>query len=73
MKSTEYLYNIKPEQLYGLEYYEALKFKLDNCTELFRKLYMHPEDNERLFWVNKAMNHTQKLLNERDSEWLNQK
>ena len=68
MKSTEYLYNIKPEELDGLEYWAGLKLKIDSATKLFALLYTSAQDTDRLFYVNKAIIHTRKLINERDEE-----
>ena len=67
--STEYLYGIKPEELVDLKYYDALKFKLDSAHKIFRELYIEGKDPDRVFWVDKAVNHTRRLIQERDSEW----
>ncbi len=66
MRTTEYLYGIKPSELDSHTYWSGLNFKIKEGTNLFRELYKSKEDNERLFWVNKAIEHTRKLINERD-------
>lgn len=69
MKKTEYLYSIKPSQLDDLMYFKALEFKKASGERLFRELFFKHNptegDKERLFWVRKAQDHTQKLLDER--------
>ena len=68
MKKTEYLYGIKPEQLDGLEYWDALKLKKENAEILYEELYVTGIDKEREFWVYKALKHTEKLIGERDEQ-----
>ena len=66
---TEYLYGIKPEDLDKMLYYEALTYKHVNARKLYEKLYTMPTRNwynhVRLFFVEKAMKHTWKLIQER--------
>ena len=69
MKTTEYLYGIQPEELKDMLYFDALKYKYDACTRLFRKLYLTDrktdEQNLQLWHVTKAQEHTEKLLLEK--------
>ncbi len=67
MMSTEFLYDVKPEELEPLKYFDALALKLVRGKELFRKLYMKEllDDNHREFYVMKALKHTEDLLAER--------
>ncbi len=65
-----------------MEYFQALQYKLDNAKQTFRELYTMPEEkrdkksreelkeiSDRLFFVQKAIVHTENLLKERDAEW----
>ncbi len=65
-----------------MEYFQALQYKLENAKELFKELYTITntererksreelkETSDRLFFVQKAIVHTQKLLEEKDAEW----
>ncbi len=70
MRTTKYLYGIYQEELDAHTYWSGLNFKLKSGIELFRKLYKTNEDNERLFWVNKAIEHTRGLVDERNQESL---
>jgi len=69
MKKTIYLYGIFPSELEDKEYFEALKFKEISGIKLYRTLFLKhdktKEENDRMFYVNKAVQHTQKLLDER--------
>lgn len=69
MKKTKYLFNIEPEELDGLEYWDALRYKLEHALVLFKRLYETKEDTDREFWVSKAIKHTRDLLDERSNEW----
>ena len=66
---TQYLYGINPEELDPMLYYEALTFKHINARQLYEKLYIMKNktwfNNVRLFFVEKAMKHTWKLIQER--------
>jgi len=66
MKTTEYLYGIKPEELGDKMYWDALEHRITNGMKLFKELYTSGRDQERCFWVNKAIEHTRELLRERD-------
>lgn len=66
MKSTKYLFNIEPEELDDLNYWEALDYKLKHALELFGDLYTSKRDDVRLFHVNKAIEKTRELKEERD-------
>lgn len=66
MKSTKYLFNIEPEELDDLTYWDALDYKLAKGWDLFIDLYNNKHDPERLFYVNKAVEHTRELKEERD-------
>ncbi len=72
MKKTTYLYNIHAEELDGMEYFDALKYKKKAGEKLFRHLFfLHnptEEDKDRLFYVRKGIEHTTKLLEERYSD-----
>lgn len=66
--STFYLYGITPQDLIGKEYFEALEFKKEQGTNLYRRLYHTRRDNAedvQMHYVLKALKHTQKLLDER--------
>jgi len=69
MMKTEYLYSIKPETLDNMYYYEALKFKYEKAKTLYEKLYSIKNrtwyQHVRIFFVEKAIRHTQKLIQER--------
>ena len=66
MKSTEYLYGIQPDELKGMEYFDALKFKLEKAKDLYFELWKDNKNEERAFWVWNAKMHTEKLLKEID-------
>ena len=71
MKTTEYLYGIQPTELDNKFYYEALEYKLDKGSQLYRELYPNSKDketNDRIFFVLKALDHTRELLEERKGE-----
>jgi len=72
MKSTQYLYGIDPSELENKMYFEAMQYKYDACTRLYRTLWLKEkrteEDNIRLFHVQKAQEFTKELLDERVSE-----
>jgi len=69
VKTTEYLYGIQPKELKDMLYFDALKYKYDACTRLFRKLYLTDrktdEQKLQLWHVTKAQEHTEKLLLEK--------
>ncbi len=67
MMTTEFLYGVKPEELAPMKYYDALAYKYSKGQELFRALYLGnlPNENHRQFYVEKALRHTKKLINER--------
>ncbi len=65
-----------------MEYFRALQYKLENAKQTFRDLYSMPKEerdkktqeelkeiSDRLFFVQKAIVHTENLLKERDAEW----
>ena len=70
MLGTQYLYGIHPAELENKFYYEALAYKLEYGMKLYKKLYYMTkrtfEQNARLFFVYKAVKHTEKLLRERE-------
>ena len=41
MKTTEYLYGIQPEELDHMDYWIALRYKLEKGKELFNYLYLN--------------------------------
>lgn len=65
--TTEFLYGIKPEVLEPMKYFEALEHKLMAGKYLYQGLYLGlvPDENHRMFYVEKAMRHTEKLLAEK--------
>jgi len=67
---TEYLYGIQPSELENKFYYEALAYKKEAGQRLLKALYLKDDRTEeegvRLFFVQKAINHTQSLLDERE-------
>lgn len=67
MKTTNYLYDIEPSILKGLEYETALKVKLNAGKDLLSRLvqvHYDLRDDERVYEVYKAIRHTEKLLEE---------
>lgn len=70
MRTTEYLYNITPESLEYLYYYEALKYKHEHARLLYQDLYYTPkktwEEHVRMFFVEKAIRHTEELIKEKE-------
>ena len=73
--STNYLYDINPEELIGMEYYQALKYKLDQGRFLRHRIYTSLSDQhldrvrakeleDRRHWVEKAIRHTENLISE---------
>jgi len=71
MQKTEYLYGITPEELEERMYFDALRFKVDAGMKLYKKLLAQKadygsEEAIRIFYVEKALSHTKKLLEEKD-------
>ena len=70
MKTTQYLYGIEPEELDNKYYFEALKYKLEVGSKLYKSLYkikkQTKEESDRTFWVLDAIDHTRKLIKERE-------
>ena len=69
MKTTQYLYGIEPVELENKFYLEALKYKLESGMKLHKEIYLSnssygSEEHNRLFYVQKAIAHTRKLINE---------
>ena len=70
MKTTQYLYGIEPEELDNKYYFPALKHKVETGKKLYK--YIHnienktKEESDREFWVLDALNHTRKLIKERE-------
>tara|TARA_R110000772_G_scaffold29667_1_gene73976 strand:- start:34 stop:243 length:210 start_codon:yes stop_codon:yes gene_type:complete len=69
MKTTKYLYGIEPWDLEDKLYFAALKYKKEKGTRLYRSLFLNhertEEEEKQMFYVAKALRHTQKLLDER--------
>ena len=69
MKSTQYLYGIRPVELENKMYFEALQYKYDACTALYRTLYLKhnktEEEDVQMFHVERAQKFTKRLLDER--------
>lgn len=69
MHNTSYLYGLQPNELEDMFYFDALKHKKHMGTRLYRKLFLKhdktTEDETQMFWVAKALKHTEKLLEER--------
>lgn len=69
MKDTNYLYGIDPKELENKFYFEALDYKRTAGLKLFKKLYFIEKRSEdeaiRLYHVEKAIKHTERLLDER--------
>ncbi len=66
--STFYLYGVLPNELEGMEYFEALEFKKENGKNLYTRLYHMRRDNSedvQMHYVLKALNHTEDLISER--------
>jgi len=68
-KSTQYLYGIDPLELENKFYKEALQYKLDSAKKLHVELYgkdrtYGSDIHKRLFYVQKAIKHTEMLLYE---------
>ncbi|NOR57204.1 MAG: hypothetical protein GQ474_01625 [Sulfurimonas sp.] len=70
--TTQYLYGIAPIELENKFYFEALAYKKEAGQRLHKALnedeYTDKEIAVRLFWVRKALKHTQDLLEERDND-----
>jgi len=70
MKETEYLYGIQPKELDNKGYFKALEYKKIAGMKLYRSLFLKhdktKEDSDRMFYVERAIKHTGKLLKERD-------
>jgi len=68
--TSQYLYNITPTELENKLYFEALSHKLEAGKKLYKELYFNKdrteEEDTRLFHVGRAVDFTQRLLNERD-------
>jgi len=72
-KTTQYLYGINPSELENKFYKEALQYKLESGRHLHMKLYNETkaygdETHRRLFYVQKAIQHTSMLLEEITNE-----
>jgi len=67
---TKYLYNICPIELENKLYFDALAYKLEAGRKLYKELYYIKSRTEeeciRLFYIRKAILHTEKLLSERE-------
>ena len=70
MKTTKYLYGVDLQFLSDMRYFDALKYKLDSAKKLYWKLYEEAGDPIRMFHIEKAMNHTQQLIDEKDEMCL---
>lgn len=68
MLNTEYLYNINPKGLEDKLYFEALEYKLEKGKKLYSELYdaKDKESQNRKFYVYKAIEHTRKLIEEKE-------
>ena len=70
MLTSQYLYNIKPEELENKYYYEALDYKLICAKTLYNRMLYIPRKSEkesiRMFYIEKAMKHLIDLINEKD-------
>ena len=68
MKNTQYLYGIEPKELENKLYFEALRHKRDSGVRLYRKLFLDHDKTEeahiQMFYVAKALKHTEKLIEE---------
>ena len=66
--NTHYLYGITPQDIEDMKYYDALEYKKQQGNKLYKALY-YSRRNERedvqMHYVAKALNHTQKLIDER--------
>ncbi len=71
MKSTKYLFDIDASDLEFKFYFEALNYKQIAGRRLYRELYMieNPtkEEEDRMFYVAKALKHTEDLLEDREN------
>lgn len=69
MSRTQYLYGIEPYQLKGMEYFEAIEYKIRKAEELLAELcevdYM-TRDNQRLNEILNAIKDNRQFLRERD-------
>jgi len=69
MKKTLHIYGIEPKELEGMEYFAALLFKKEAGVKLYRQLFLKPdktkEDSDRMFYVERAVRHTERLILER--------
>jgi len=68
MKTTGYLYGFSAKELKNKFYEEALRYKLEKGLIHYRKLYdkteKTKEEQDQMFWIEKALDHTRKLLEE---------
>ena len=64
MKSTQYLYGLDPKDIAELPHLKALKLKRTSGKNLYIELYKSGEDDERRFYVEKALRHTEVLIKE---------
>jgi len=69
MHKTEFLYGLIPSDLDNKEYFTALHFKKEAGVKLYRQLFLKPdktkEDSDRMFYVERAVRHTERLILER--------
>lgn len=69
MSRTQYLYGIEPYQLKGMEYFEAIEYKIKKAKELLAELcekdYM-TRDTQRINEILSAIKDNNDFLRERD-------
>lgn len=71
MHNTQYIYGIDAAELENKFYFDALRHKLDAGRKLYRELYdkkadITEDDQKRMFYVAKALEHTENLISELD-------
>jgi len=68
MRTTLYLYGCTPAVFQHKLYEEALEAKLEYGTKHYRRLFLKhdktKDEQDQMFWVEKALSHTRKLLEE---------
>ncbi len=81
MKSTEFLYELDMDVLAKMIYFDALQYKLNCAKRLYRRLHYEVEGKSRaqvekeygsvsiinrMFFVEKAIEHTKRLIKEKE-------
>jgi hypothetical protein len=79
MRTTQYLYGLRPDDFWHLPYGEALKVKLESGKALLGELEIRERNidyeseeayalRERIYYVQKAVFHNERLLREKENQ-----